>query len=187
MGGRHGGRGRQSKWRGGRAGKNRPRNGPTGPGPPRRRGDCPGGRPRKSNGGAARAGKPGLRNGPTVPVPPRRACLCPASRFARSAAVTRPDPPGGPRSVRPPSSGQRLISSPTLVSATEGTARGDDRRGVPRVEPQHLVGGVEGDRAQLSRVPGGEHLAEPAAAGVFVEVDRPSRRALSTRDTSRPE
>jgi hypothetical protein len=53
----------------------------------------------------------------------------------------------------------------------EGSPRGGDRRGVPRVEADHLVRGVQRHRSQHLRVTRGERLREVGAVRVPVQVD----------------
>ena len=62
-------------------------------------------------------------------------------------------------------------------AAPAGQVEGDpgrlDGRDVERVGAEHRPGGVQGQRPQQPRVAGGEGLAEVAAVGVAVQVDRP--------------
>jgi hypothetical protein len=88
-----------------------------------------------------------------------------ADRGTGEPGRQRPDPPPGATAAGGRGTGYRAGAG-----LGEGLAGGDDGGRVPRVERQHLVGGVERDRAQLSGVAGREDLGEPAAIGVPVEV-----------------
>ena len=97
--------------------------------------------------GAVHRGRPSADRGPGQPPEQRR------------------DPRPGPSAAGGSGTGYRA-----LAGLRERAPRGQHRRGVPGVEPEHLIGRVQGDRTQQPGIPGREHLGEPAAIGVPVQV-----------------
>ena len=88
-----------------------------------------------------------------------------ADRVPGQPPGQRPDPRPGP-----PAAGGRSAGHGPLAGLGEGAPGGPHRRGVPGIEPEDLIRGVQGHRAQLPGVAGREHLGEPAAVGIAVQV-----------------